>query len=116
MTKVLVESVGWVDIVIGRDGYTKVVVGHYAGLRCTAMPWLAALDMAVNRQLPHGARGHEVSLLSDHGGQPTSLTLLQACATMEIHQAFTSYNNPKRNADKERFMRTLKEECLWLQE
>jgi putative transposase len=41
---------------------------------------------------------------------------MQACATLEIHQAFTSYNNPKGNADTERFMRTLKEECLWLQE
>jgi transposase InsO family protein len=33
-----------------------------------------------------------------------------------IHQAFTSYNNPKGNADTERVMRTLKEECLWQQE
>jgi putative transposase len=28
----------------------------------------------------------------------------------------TSYNNPKGNADTERFMRTLKAECLWLQD
>jgi putative transposase len=35
---------------------------------------------------------------------------------LEIQQAFTSYNNPKGNADTERVMRTLKEECLWLQE
>jgi putative transposase len=41
---------------------------------------------------------------------------MRACATLEIHQAFTSYNTPKGNADTERFMRTLKEECLWLQE
>jgi hypothetical protein len=31
-------------------------------------------------------------------------------------QAFTSYNNPKGNADTERLMRTLKEELLWLRE
>jgi putative transposase len=35
---------------------------------------------------------------------------------LKIHQAFTSYNNPKGNADTERVIRTLKEECLWLQE
>ena len=35
---------------------------------------------------------------------------------MGINQAFTSYNNPKGNADTERTMRTLKEELLWLQE
>ena len=33
---------------------------------------------------------------------------------MGIHQAFTSYNNPKGNADTERFMRTLKEELVWI--
>jgi putative transposase len=32
MTKVLVEGVGWVYIVIVLDWYTKVVVVHYAGL------------------------------------------------------------------------------------
>ncbi len=35
---------------------------------------------------------------------------------MGIHQAFTSYNNPKGNADTERMMRTLKEELIWLRE
>ena len=32
---------------------------------------------------------------------------MQTCATSDIHQAFTSYNNPKGNADTERFMSTL---------
>jgi transposase InsO family protein len=116
MTKVLVEGVGWVYIVIALDWYTKAVVGYCAGLRCTAQQWLEALDMAVNRQFPDGVRGQGVSLMSDNGSQPTSLALMRTCATLEIHQAFTSYNNPKGNADTERFMRTLKEECLWLQE
>lgn len=116
MTKVPVEGVGWVYIVIVLDWYTQAVVGHYAGLRCTAMQWLEALDMAVNRQFPHGDRGQGVSLMSDNGCQSTSTTFMRACATLEIHQALTSYNNPKGNADTERFMRTLKEGCRWLQE
>jgi putative transposase len=116
MTKVLVEGVGWMYIVIVLDWYTKAVVGHYAGLRCTAQHWLEALDMAVNHQFPQGARGRGVSLMSDNGCQPTSTTFMQACAALEIHQAFTSYNNPKGNADTERVIRTLKEECLWLQD
>ena len=116
MTKVLVEGVGWVYIVLGLDWYTKAVVGHYAGLRCTAQPWLEALDMAVHHQFPPGARGPGVSLMRDNGCQPTSTTFMQACAALEIHQTFTSYNSPKGHAETERFMRTLKEECLWLQE
>jgi putative transposase len=72
--------------------------------------------MAVNRQFPEGVRGQGVSLMSDHGCQPTSTAFTQACGLLGIHQAFTSYNNPKGNADTERVMRTLKEECLWLRE
>jgi putative transposase len=116
MTKVMVEGFGWVYIVLVLDWYTKKIVGYYAGMPCTARHWLEALDMAVNCQLPAGARGQGVSLMSDNGCQPTSLAFMRACAMLEIHQAFTSYNNPKGNADTERCMRTLKEECLWLHE
>jgi putative transposase len=70
--------------------------------------------MAVNQQFPEGARGMGVSLMSDNGCQPTSLAFMEVCRSLEIHQAFTSYNNPKGNAATERVMRTLKEECLWL--
>jgi putative transposase len=54
--------------------------------------------------------------MSDHGSQPTSTTFMQTCATLEIQQAFTRDNNPKGDADTERFTPTLQEECLWLQE
>ena len=116
MTKVLVEGFGWIDIVIVLDWYTKTIVGYHASLQCRAQHWLAALDMAVNRQFPDGVREQGLSLMSDNGCQPTSVAFMQACSTLGIHQTFTSYNNPKGNADTERLMRTLKEECLWLQE
>jgi putative transposase len=77
------------------------------------MSWRGlALDMAVNRQFPDGVRGQDLSLMSDNGCQPTSLAFMKACSTLSIHQAFTSYNNPKGDADTERVIRTLKEECL----
>jgi hypothetical protein len=36
--------------------------------------------------------------------------------TLGIEQIFTSYNNPKGNADTERMTRTIKEEVIWLYE
>ena len=54
--------------------------------------------------------------MSDNGGQPTSMAFMQACATLEIHQAFTRDNHPQGKADTERFLRTLKDACLWVQE
>lgn len=116
MTKVLVEGFGWVYSVLVLDWYTTKIVGDYAGTRCTPSHWLAALDMAVNRQFPHGVSAQELSLMSDNGCQPTSLAFMKACAALEIHRAFTSYNHPKGHADTERAMRTLREECLWLRE
>ncbi len=74
------------------------------------------MDQAVNRQFPQGVQGLGLSLMSDNGCQPTSVAFLKTCATLGITQAFTSYNNPKGNADTERLMRTLKEELLWLRE
>ncbi|HXH10826.1 MAG TPA: IS3 family transposase [Alphaproteobacteria bacterium] len=115
MTKVLVEGFGWVYIVIVLAWYTKKMVGYYAGTPCTARHWLTAVDMAGQGQFLDGARGHDVSLMSDNGCQPTSKAFMQACRILGIQQAFTSDNNPKGNADTERVMRTVKEECLWLQ-
>ena len=54
--------------------------------------------------------------MADNGCQPTSLAFMRACAAMAIRQAFTTYSNPKGNADTERFLRTLKEELVWLRE
>jgi putative transposase len=116
MTKVRVEGVGGVALVIVRDGDTKAVVGHEAGQRCTAQHGLEAWDMAANRQFLHGARGHGVSLRRDHGCPPTSMAVRRACAALASQQAFTSDHNPPGKADTERVMRTLKEECLWWQE
>lgn len=116
MTKVMVEGFGWMYIVVVLDWWSKKIVGHYAGVQCTSRHWLEALDMAVNRQFLGGARGHELSLMSDNGCQPTSERFMKACRELEVKQAFTSYNNPKGNADTERVIRTLKEELLWLRE
>ena len=114
MTKIAVESFGWVYLVVVLDWYTKKVVGYHIGLQSTAAHWLQALDMAVNRQFPNGVRGAELHLMSDNGSQPTAVRFMATCGLLGIAQAFTSYSNPKGNADTERFIRTLKEECLWL--
>mgnify|MGYP001565306021 CR=1 FL=1 len=56
MTKALAGGSGWLYIVIVLDWYTKKVVGYDVGERSKSTDWLRALDMAVNRQFPDGAR------------------------------------------------------------
>ena len=41
---------------------------------------------------------------------------MKTCNLLGVEQIFTSYNNPKGNADTERMMRTLKEELIWIKE
>ena len=55
MTKVMTDA-GLVYIVIVLDWHTKKVVGHYAGDQSKAWHWLIALNRAVCRQFPQGAR------------------------------------------------------------
>jgi len=116
MTKVMVSGFGWMYIAVVLDWYTKKIVGYYAGVQCRGKHWLEALDEAVNHQFPDGVREHGLCLMSDNGSQPTSVGFMKACRQLDIHQAFTSYNNPKGNADTERVFRTMKEELLWLRE
>lgn len=115
MTKVRTET-GWAYLVLVLDWHTKQIVGHHCGVRATGADWLSALDSGLNRQFPDGVRGHELHLMSDNGSQPTSERFMKACSFLQVRQAFTSYNNPKGNADTERMMRTIKEELLWLRE
>ena len=71
------------------------------------------MEQGVAKQFPEGIEGHNVHLMSDNGCQPTSVSFMKACRSLNIEQAFTCYNNPKGNADTERFMRTFKEELVW---
>ena len=115
MTKVMTDS-GWVYVVIVLDWYTKKIVGHYSGKQARTSEWLEALEKGLNREFPGGVRGHGLKLMSDNGSQPTSLCFMKACSNLEVWQVFTSYNNPKGNADTERMIRTIKEELFWLRE
>ena len=61
-------------------------------------------------------RGAGLKLVSDNGSQPTSTSFMRDMKVLGIEQIFTSYDNPKGNAETERMMRTIKEEVIWLNE
>jgi transposase InsO family protein len=74
------------------------------------------MDFAIQKEFPEGVRGNELKLVSDNGSQPTSTSFMREMALLGIKQIFTSYDNPKGNAETERVMRTIKEELIWLNE
>lgn len=116
MTKFMINALGWVYLVIVLDWYTKKIVGWHISLRSKTVDWKQAMDRAINREFSEGVRGAGVKLISDNGSQPTSVSFMRDMRTLDIKQIFTSYNNPKGNADTERVVRTIKEEVIWLNE
>jgi putative transposase len=116
MTKFIIPDLGWAYLVIVLDWFSRKVVGWQLSCRCRTQEWREALEEAVLQEFPNGVRGQGLKLISDNGCQPSSRSFLKVTATLDIEQIFTSFNNPKGNAETERFMRTLKEELLWLEE
>ena len=116
MTKFIIPAIGWVYLVIVLDWFTKKIVGWDISLRSKSSDWKRALEMAIDREFPEGVKDKGLKLISDNGSQPTAVSFMRDMATLGIEQIFTSYDNPKGNADTERMMRTIKEEVIWLNE
>ncbi len=116
MTKIRINSFGWLYLTVVLDWYSKEIVGYSLGMRSKTEDWLDALNMAVNDRFPLGIReGREekLFLISDNGCQPTSERFMKSCSILGIKQIFTTWSNPKGNSDTERVMRTIKEDIVW---
>jgi transposase InsO family protein len=111
-TTCLIPALGWMYLVIVLDWYTKKIVGWELALRSRRQEWEAALARGLGAEFPHGVRGAGLKLVSDNGSQPTATGFIAAMSVLGIKPVFTSYDNPKGNAETERLMRTIKEELL----
>jgi len=70
-------------------------------LQSKSKDWQEALERAVAKRFPRGIKDslpEPLSLVSDHGCQPTSIFYMKACSDLGIKQIFTSWSNPKGNA------------------
>lgn len=116
MTKIKLATWGWLYLHIVLDWYTKEIVGYSLSIQSKTDDWLDALGMAVNSRFPNGIndKEHKPKLISDNGSQPTSQKFMMNTSLLGINQIFTSWCNPKGNADTERVMRTIKEDLIWI--
>lgn len=102
-----IYSVGIIDV------YTRELVALTSNYRARSNEWLLALDEAIKRKFPDG-KADNLIIGSDNGCQPTSKNFRDNCSLLNISIHYTGYKNPKENGYIERFFRTLKEECIWL--
>jgi len=117
MTKILFPS-GWWYLHVVKDWFSKEIIGWSFNMTSTTEDWLEALNMAINKCFPRGIKQTLLppSLITDNGCQPTSTKFMKACSILELKQIFTSWNNPKGNADTERVMRSIKEDLVWVKD
>ena len=115
MTKVRLTDWGWVYVHVVLDWYTKEIVGRAVSHSSKTCDWLEALNNAVNTRFPEGIHSQDntLMLVTDNGCQPTSTQFMKDCSILGIKQIFTTWNNPKGNADTERLFRTMKEDLVW---
>ena len=113
MTKIKLNAWGWIYLHIVIDWHTKEIIGYSVSTQSKTNDWLDALNDAVNTRFPEGIQANMPKLISDNGCQPTSIAYMKACNLLKIKQIFTTWNNPKGNADTERVMRTIKEDLVW---
>lgn len=117
MTKIRLNTWGWLYLTIVLDWYSKEIIGYSLKLQSKTGDWLDAVNMAANNRFPHGIResikDQLLFLISDNGCQPTSQRFMMNCANLGIKQIFTTWSNPKGNSDTERVMRTIKEDIVW---
>ena len=116
MSKFMVEDLGWIYIVAIIDWFSRKVVGYAVGRHCRTDLWIQALEQAVLNEFPNGSREEHLFLMSDNGSQPTSHKFRNVLQRLEIQPTYTAYNNPKGNANTERWFRTFKEDCVWIHE
>ena len=100
---------------------SKKLLALKASLTSRASDWINALDAAVNMQFPDGIPRDDPyelvpSIVSDNGCQPASRAYAAYEKELGLEHIFTSYCNPKGDADTERVIRTLKEDLIWINE
>ena len=76
MTKIRMNTWGWLYLTVVLDWYTKEIVGYSLSLQSKTEDWLDSLEMAINNRFPRGIREaikeQTLFLISDNGCQPTS--------------------------------------------
>jgi len=122
MTKFQIPGFGWVFLFLVVDIFSRKIVGWHLGTRARAKDALAALEMAIRKELWPKVSSYawHLTLRSDNGCQYLSRTFFNYIQKIRnfvvICHELTGYNQPEGDAYVERTIRTVKEEEIWLQE
>ena len=115
MTHFFCSDSGWCHVVVVIDCWNREVVGYRISRKQNAKVAEGALEDALirrfgrNKDAPRG-----LTLRSDNGLVFTSKSYLKLVRAYGLRPEYITPYSPEQNGMIERFMRTLKEECIWL--
>ena len=114
LTRVLCGDDGWCTLALVIDCATREVIGWRLARRGNAATVEAALEEAlIFRFGSLGRVSGKLVLRSDNGLVFTSRRYTATAKAYGLSQEFITPYTPEQNGLVERFIRTLKEECLW---
>lgn len=106
----------WARIALVIDCYNRELIGWRLSRRGNAKTAEAALEEAlINRFGYLGTVPGKLQLRSDNGLVFTSQRYTKTVKDYNIEQEFITPYSPQQNGMIERFIKTLKEECIWKQ-
>ncbi|WP_123291124.1 IS3 family transposase [Desulfosoma caldarium] len=115
MTHFFCSDSGWCHVVAVIDCWNREIVGYRISRRQNAKVAEGALEDALIRRFGHNkAASQGLALRSDNGLVFTSKRYLKLLRAWGLRPEYITPYTPQQNGMIERFMRTLKEECIWL--
>lgn len=115
MTHFFCSDSGWCHVVAVIDCWNREIVGYRISRRQNAKVAEGALeDALICRFARNKAASRGLALRSDNGLIFTSKRYLKLVRAYGLRAEYITPYSPEQNGVIERFMRTLKEECIWL--
>jgi len=115
MTHFFCKDSGWCHVVAVIDCWNREIVGYRVSRSQEAKVAEGALeDALIHRFAMNRSQARGVLLRSDNGLIFTSKRYMKLIHKYGLEPEFITPYTPQQNGVIERFMRSLKEECIWL--
>lgn len=117
-TAVWTRREGLVTVFVVVDHFASELLSARASKKATRFEAMSALRDAVHHsfgRVEHGA-AKGVKLRHDHGSQFTSRSFQEEVRFLGMESSPSFVRSPEGNGVAERFIKTLKEQCLWLRD
>jgi len=113
-TKIYCGIDGWATLIAVMDAGSREIVGYRFSPRGRAIEAIDALEQGLIRTYGILKVPQELTLRSDNASIFLAHDFVKTAKRYSIIQEFTPKYSPEYNGSIERFFRTLKQECVWL--